>query len=317
MCTSLTFPVAVGALAGRRLFGRTLDLDTHFGERITLTRKGTPLRFGELPPLDEHYALLGMAAVEDGYPLYAEGMNQRGLYMAGLRFAGEASYADRSAAGWINLAPWELIPYLLGKCATVEEARRALLEICVVGRPFSDRLPAAPLHWHIADADPAHGELVVEVTAWGMTVRENPVGVLTNPPVFSEQMARLSACENRVSPQGDPLGTGGAGIPGDYSSVSRFTRAAILRRWAVEEMERVREEGEREEREAPSPVLRFFQLLGAVAPPRGAVLTDAGAPHRALYACCMDGVEGRYHVMTESNAAIRSVGFGEEADTVL
>ena len=67
-----------------------------------------------------------------------------------------------------------------------------------------------------------------------------------------------------------------------------------------------------------SPVLRFFHLLGAVAPPRGAVLTDHGPPHRTLYACCMDGATGRYHVITEQEAEFRSAGFNEEeVDTVL
>jgi hypothetical protein len=61
---------------------------------------------------------LGMAAVTDGpnasgYPLYAEAMNEKGLCMAGLRFAESAVYAPRPCAGFLNLAPWELIPYLL------------------------------------------------------------------------------------------------------------------------------------------------------------------------------------------------------------
>ena len=315
MCTSLTLPVANGRVSPRRLFGRTLDLDTHFGEQITLTREDHPLLFGDAPPLKSHHPILGMAAVEEGYPLYAEAMNDHGLSVAGLRFAEEARYGERAVVGRINLAPWELIPYLLGKYATVEEVRLALTDIHVVGRPFSERLPAAPLHWHIADADPAHGELVVEITADGMAVSENPVGVLTNPPVFSEQLARLAAIETGVTPHGSPLGAGGLGLPGDYTSTSRFLRAALLRRWAMADMEREA----REAAESPlSPVCRFFRLLAAVAPPRGAVLTHRGAPHRTLYTCCMDGVAGVYHIITERELGLRTVGFRNgEADVVL
>ena len=115
MCTSLSIPAPDGA----HLFGRTLDLDTHFGEAPTLTPRRYPFSFADCYPLTHHYALLGMATVMDGttargYPLYAEAMNEKGLCMAGLRFAESAVYASRPQAGLINLAPWELIPYLLG-----------------------------------------------------------------------------------------------------------------------------------------------------------------------------------------------------------
>ena len=315
MCTSLTLPVPHRASPAYRLFGRTLDLDTHFGESIVLTRGEALPTFGEAPLRGQRHPLLGMATVEQGYPLYAEAMNDQGLYMAGLRFAGEAHYARRPELGRINLAPWELIPYLLRQYTTVEEVRRALSEICLVGLPFSDRLPAAPLHWHVADADPTHGELVIEPTAQGLTVYENPVGVLTNPPVFSEHLARLSSYESHVSPQGSPLGTGGVGLPGDYSSASRFVRGAILRKWAVTDMETCYGAGGEA---LPSPVGRFFHLLAAVAPPRGAVVTAEGGSPRTLYACCMDGAAGVYHVITESSPGLRTVGFRNGgADVIL
>lgn len=324
MCTSLTLPIADLASAEKRLFGRTLDLDTHFGERVTLTRRGTPLLFGNLPAMESHHALLGTAAVEAGYPLYAEAMNDCGLCMAGLRFSGYAAYAERPMAGLLNLAPWELIPYLLGKYATVEEVRNALTEICVVGRPFSEKLPAAPLHWHVADADPAHGELVVECTAEGVRVFENPVGVLTNPPPFDEQLDRLATFASLSSACDRTLGGGGVGLPGDYTSASRFVRAATLRRWSVERMRErqtawgAKTDGGGAPLGEDASVARFFGILAAVAPPDGAVLTEEGQAHRTLYACCMDGAAGAYHRITEGSTAVRTVLFSEgEADTVL
>lgn len=323
MCTSLTLPIP----GGYRLFGRTLDLDTHFGERVVLTPRRYPFHFRDMPSLAVHHPLLGMAAVEDGYPLYAEAMNQKGLCMAGLRFAGNARYADRAAVGMVNLAPWELIPYLLGRYATVNEVRNALREVRVVDRPFSARLPAAPLHWHIADADPAHGELVVEVTSEGMRVYDDPAGVLTNDPPFPYQLmayaahARLSA---RSHDEGDTvrrvnevlgtgfasLGTGGLGMPGDYSSASRFIRAATLRRWVSEWMQSAVRDGEGADNGSEiTPVTQFFRILSAVAPMAGAVLTDRGEAHRTLYTCCMDGGAGVYRYFTEEDTAVRSVGF--------
>ena len=314
MCTSLALPTA----DGRHLFGRTLDLDTHFGERVVLTPRRYPFSFADCYPQVHHYALLGMATVADGpaasgYPLYAEAMNEKGLCMAGLRFAKNAVYSPDPREGWLNLAPWELIPYLLGTCATVAEVREALGNICVVDQPFSPDLPAAPLHWHIVDADPTHGGLILEVTAEGMKVYDDRpqgtlngapamTGVLTNDPPYPEQLAALEA--NRVV-RGDA-----PGLPGDYSSTSRFIRAATLRRWAVEWAQSKRERGT----EAGGgghdlSVAQFFSILGAVSPTAGAVITPEGGHHRTLYTCCMDTGAGVYRWRTEGDTTVRAVGF--------
>lgn len=306
MCTSLTLPTP----DGYRLFGRTLDLDAHFDEGVILTPKGYPFCFGGGYVQTHHYALLGMGTVAEGYPLYAEAMNEGGLSVAGLRFAGNARYADRPATGWLNLAPWELIPYLLCNYTTVAEVRAALSEINVVDVPIAPHIPTAPLHWHVSDSDPAHGELVVEITSHSMAVYDNPVGVLTNNPPFPYQLARLGdyahlspayAEATHLTPDccAASLGTGAVGLPGDYSSPSRFVRAALLRRWAVEYGG------------ACDTITQFFGILGAVSPVAGSVLTEEGKAHRTLYACCMDGRQGIYHYRAEGNGALRSVSFGE------
>ena len=303
MCTSLTLPTA----DGRHLFGRTLDLDDHFGESVTLTPRRYPFSFPDCYPHVHHYALLGMATVLDGYPLYAEAMNEKGLCMAGLRFAESADYALRPRVGFLNLAPWELIPYLLGTCTTVAEARTALTDICVVDKPFSETVGTAPLHWHIADADSAHGGLIVEVTAEGMKVYEDGypdgVGVLTNDPPYPDQLAALRACK---ACRGDT-----PDLPGDYSSPSRFTRAATLRRWAakwMETQEALREDGDGTD----TSVARFFSILGAVSPTAGAVMTPEGRCHRTLYTCCMDTAAGAYLYHTEADPTVRRISFSAQ-----
>lgn len=301
MCTSLTLPTPDGT----NLFGRTLDLDAHFGEAPTLTPRRYPFTFADCYPLTHHYAFLGMATVMDGpaasgYPLYAEAMNEKGLCMAGLRFAESAVYAPRPRAGFLNLAPWELIPYLLGTCDTVAEARAALSDICVVDKPFSDTVGTAPLHWHIVDADPTHGGLILETTAEGMRIYEDGAGVLTNDPPYPHQLAALRACKIY---RGDE-----SGLPGDYSSPSRFTRAATLRRWAAERMGNGLAGGEGKD----ADVARFFSLLGAVSPTVGAVMTPEGKCHRTLYTCCMDTAAGVYRYHTEADPTIRSISFSAQ-----
>ena len=298
MCTSLALP----SPDGTHLFGRTLDLDTHFGESVTLAPRRYPFTFDGCPPLPRHYALLGMATVMDspaarGYPLYAEAMNEKGLCMAGLRLAESAVYADTPRGGWLNLAPWELIPYLLGQFSTLEEVRAALGQIRVVNRPFSTALPAAPLHWHMADADPTHGGLILEVTSEGMSLCDADAGVLTNEPPYPAQLTAL-----RKATAADHL-------PAGYDSPARFARAATLRRWWLERGSTpAAEDGETPT--ADYAVAQFFSLLGAVSPTAGAVMTKDGCCHRTLYTCCMDTAAGSYSYKTERDAAVRSVGFG-------
>ena len=306
MCTSLTLPTPDGTT----LFGRTLDLDTHFGEAPTLTPRRYPFRFADCYPFTHHYALLGMATVMDGptangYPLYAEAMNEKGLCMAGLRFQDNAVYAPRPQVGHVNLAPWELIPYLLGTCATVAEARAALADICVVDKPFSDTVGTAPLHWHIADADSSHGGLIVEVTAEGMNLyddRPDGVGVLTNDPPYPDQLAALRACKARPGNTPD--------LPGDDSSPSRFTRAALLRKWAIGDTLSPQTLGDDITQAAKaSPQTQFFRILSAVSPMAGAVMTPEGRCHRTLYTCCMDTAAGAYLYHTESDPTLRRISF--------
>jgi len=314
MCTALTLPTARGAL-----FGRTLDLDAHFGERVALTprRFDFHFRMTDAPHGAEHHPLLGMAAVVDGYPLYADAMNDEGLCMAGLRFAGYARYAshpNEGGAGSIHLAPWELIPFALAYHKTVEEAEAALERVRLVDLPFSADMPNTPLHWMIADKTGV--SLTVEATEDGLLTYRNPVGVLTNDPPFLCQLAHWRSYahmttkhpadgEGKGTASASPLGAGAVGLPGDYSSPSRFVRAAYLRREAGCAVD-----------EAESPVAQFFSVLGAVAPPLGAVLTPEGKPHRTLYTSCAHTAEGRYYYKTESSCEVKASSFSDRGEAV-
>ena len=83
MCTSITFK------NGDFYFGRNMDLEYSFGECVTVTPRRFPFRFRYEGALASHYAMIGMAAGETSFPLYAEAVNEKGLCMAGLNFPGE------------------------------------------------------------------------------------------------------------------------------------------------------------------------------------------------------------------------------------
>ncbi len=266
-------------------FGRTLDLDRHYSECVTVTPRHFPLAFSDGAVLRDHHALIGMATVAEGYPLYYEAMNEHGLCMAALRFR-SAVYRHTTERAYT--ASYELIPRVLGSCKTVEEARALLARLTVTDRAFSEHLPPTPLHWLVADRS---GALAVEPLADGLTVWDAPERVLTNDPCFEEQTANL-AHFSHLSPA---AGNRARGLPGDWSSRSRFVRAAFAKKHTLPATDDA------------ARVATFFRLLGTVTIPHGCVLTDEGRCHATVYACCYDVENRTYHYTTAADMQMVSI----------
>ena len=148
MCTAATYKTK------DFYFGRTLDYEFSYGDEVTVMPRNYPFRFRHKGNMDSHYAIIGMAHVIDNYPLYYDAVNEKGLGIAGLNFVGNAYYREEEA-GRNNIAQFELIPWILGQCSSVREARTLLDRINIVNTPFSDQLPVAQLHWMIADREEA------------------------------------------------------------------------------------------------------------------------------------------------------------------
>ena len=115
MCTAVNFT------SSDNYFGRNLDLERSYGEQVVITPRNYRFNMRTLPCIESHYAMIGMATVVDGYPLYYEATNEKGLSMAGLNFPDNACY-NTFCEGKKNVAPFELIPYILGCCSCVDEA---------------------------------------------------------------------------------------------------------------------------------------------------------------------------------------------------
>ena len=81
MCTAATYQTECFYM------GRTLDYEFSYGEQITITPRNYPFHFRHDGDLDHHYAMIGMAHIAGGYPLYYDAVNEKGLGMAGLNFA--------------------------------------------------------------------------------------------------------------------------------------------------------------------------------------------------------------------------------------
>lgn len=338
MCTAVTFT------AKDFYFGRTLDDTISRNEEVVITPRNYLFAFQHMGEMHNHYAIIGMACVEktedcvDGsrperenrweigrhnsggkepssagreYPLYYEAVNEKGLAMAGLNFVGNAFYQDfeEVMAGREYVAQFELIPWILGQCATVEEARRRLERLTVTGEAFAPGLLPAQLHWMLADKNEA---VTIEAVQEGLRMYDNPAGVLTNNPPFPEQMFQLNNYMH-ISPREPenlfcdrlPLktysrGMGALGLPGDLSSQSRFVRAVFTRMNAVA--------GSSEEEN----VSQFFHILGAVEQTKGCCQVGENDYEMTIYTSCCNVERGIYYYTTYGNRQITAVDMRRE-----
>ncbi len=254
MCTAIHF---------NGYAGRNLDIEKSFGEAVIITPRKYTLPLRRADNLEDHFALIGIGTVSRGYPLYYDAANERGLYMAGLNYVGNAKYHPPKSS-FANLAPYELIPYILSSCKNVSEAENKLAKINLVDIPFSREFPSAELHFILADKERV---ITVEPDENGLNIYENKVGILSNNPSFPYQMHNLN---NYAALTNEPIinrfpsivdfdeysrGMGALGLPGDLSSESRFVRAAFHKLNYVQS----------------GDITDIFHLLSTVAMPHGSL----------------------------------------------
>ncbi len=325
MCTAVTWKTK------DHYFGRNLDLEYSYEETVTITPRNYGFSFRKMPERAKHYAMIGMAYVVEDYPLYYDAVNEKGLAMAGLSFPDYAFYQPE-VPGKDNITPFEFIPWILGQCADLKDAKMLLQNINLLKEDFSQKLPLSPLHWIIADR---YGAVTVEAVREGLRVYQNTVGVLTNNPPFDYHMANLSnylhlsagpqvrrfAGEGNLWVQegkGDhgrlPVepyshgreavklpaepyshGMGAIGLPGDLSSASRFVKAAFTRLNS--------RSGDRE----TESVSQFFHILGSVEQQRGCSVLEDGSCEITVYSSCCNTDRGIYYYTTYDNRQITGV----------
>lgn len=301
MCTALSMNM------GENYFGRNLDFEHDFGEKVTITPRNYCFKFRCGKILKSHYAIIGMGVTHENYPLYFDATNEKGLSIAGLNFPHNAEYY-KSREGKDNVASFELIPWLLASCDSVEKAKELLEKMNITNEAFSREMKPTPLHWIIADKTNA---ITAEQTKEGLMIYENPAGVLTNNPTFDINMWNLSnymSCqteeiENKFSSQIElraySRGMGGIGLPGDLSSASRFVKTCFLKlnsAWDNSEQEKVN---------------HFFHILYSVYHLKGSVkVSDEW--EITNYSSCCNTDRGIYYYTTYANSNINAVDMHEE-----
>ncbi len=301
MCTAVTYQT------DDFYFGRTLDYESSYGEELVILPRKFQLHFLNMGTLENHYAILGTAHVAQGYPLFYDAVNEKGLCIAGLNFVGNAQYA-KVMDGKDNLAQYEFIPWILSNCSCIAEAKELLAKINLTDTPFQ-KMPVAQLHWMLADKEQA---ITVEAVADGIKIYPNPVGVLTNNPPFPEQVFRLNDFMNLSAKQpknhfSDKLnlhpysrGMGALGLPGDLSSSSRFVRAAFVKEHSVSGHSEL------------ESVSQFFHILGSVEQQNGCCEVENGQYEKTIYTVCYNASKGIYYYTTYHNHQISAIDMHRE-----
>ena len=282
-------------------FGRNLDYEMSYGEEIVITPQNFRFDFTAYGADAAHYAMIGTAHMAGGYPLYYDAANEKGLCIAGLNFVNSATYSEMADG---CTAPFELIPLVLAKCADIGEARVLLSKITLGNIPFSEQLPAAKLHWILADKNET---IVAEPKNGRLKIHSDLANVLANEPPFDYQMQNLNNYmalsphppENSFS-AALPLksysrGMGALGLPGDLSSQSRFVRAAFVAANSVSG------NGEYD------GITQLFHILGSVEQQNGCCITENGGLEKTIYTACFDAQNGIYYYTTYENRQITAI----------
>lgn len=296
MCTAICYR------SNSSYFGRNLDLDRGYGEGVVITPRNYEIKMRYEKSIRSHYAMIGMATVVNDYPLYYEATNEKGLSIAGLNFPGNAVY-HHFVEGKDNVAPFEFIPWILAQCACVNEARALLGKINLVNIDFSEQLPLSPLHWMISDRQCS---IVAEPLKDGLKIYDDPFEVLTNNPPFEYHYTNVSnymglstdhatsQFKKRIPTKNYSLGMGALGLPGDFSSASRFVRALFVKENSVSE------------HNEKSNVNQFFHILASVAMPKGCVQSADGFEYTRYSSCCNADM-GIYYYTTYDDHEIRAI----------
>lgn len=302
MCTAVTYKTK------DFYFGRTLDNECSYGEKITITPRNFTFHFKDKDDIKCHYAIVGMAYVTENYPLYYDAINEKGLGMAGLNFVGNAYYKKREEKK-DNITQFEFIPWILSQCATVEEAKKLVEKINILNIPFNNELPLAQLHWIISDSTQS---ITIEAVKEGVKIYDNALGVLTNNPSFDKQMFNLNNYMNlsTKAPQNNfakglnleiySRGMGAIGLPGDLSSQSRFIRAAFVKMNSISSQEE------------NQSISQFFHILNSVDQQRGCCNLGDGKYEITIYTSCCNTNKGIYYYTSYDNHQITAIDMYKE-----
>ena len=288
MCTAISYTYK------KHYFGRSLDLNYPVVPSFVFVPRNYEIKFKSLNSLKKHKAIYGIGLAKFNYPFMFDCANEDGLCFAGLNFPSNAVF-NKVKDDKINLAPYELCLYLLGKYSSIKEVKEALKDISISDIPFNEYLPLSTLHYIMSDKEEC---IVIEQTKEGLKVYDNQYGVLTNNPPFYYHALNVNNYMN-LTPK-EPTNTfakelklvnygkamGAIGLPGDSSPSSRFVKATFL----LHNVNKYEEDYKN--------VNEAFHVLNNVSTLKGESVMDDGSQEYTIYTSVYSASNNELYVRT-------------------
>ncbi|MCW3778786.1 choloylglycine hydrolase family protein [Levilactobacillus namurensis] len=301
MCTSLTYQNS----RGDHFLARTMDFafELH-GQPMFMPRNWRVA--GDAGEFTTTYGFVG-AGRKIGHEMFVDGVNEKGLGVAALYFPENAQYVDpdQVPAGKQAIAPHDFVAWALGNAASVADLRELVTHIQLVNLPVSLLKLITPLHYIISD--PTGETAVLEATSQDLKLIEDSVGVMTNSPDLGWHLQNLSTYGTLTATE-QPLhdylgyqlktqgpGTGALGLPGDYTSPSRFVRTVFAKHFSQPTAD------------VPSTLNLLQHLLDSVTIPKGVKLKADGGDDYTQYRGYMSLEERAYYMEPYDNFELQRV----------
>lgn len=290
------------------LLARTMDFSFELEPIAAVIPRNYPLQFTNLEhKLEKHFAFVGLAKRLDDY-LLADGVNEYGLACAGLYFENYAYYEKKDDSK-TNIAPYEFVNWILANYKSIDDLEKDFNNLNIMDNHlgFIDRTP--PMHWMVSDI--TGKTLVIEPLKIGVKFYKETVGTLTNSPDLNwhltnmknyigldvKQTSKITVNDTEVSAFGQ--GGGSFGLPGDYTSPSRFVRVTFSKLNCLI--------GETEE----DLVVSAVNILNSVSIPKGIVVTASNGMDYTQYVSYILLKSKNYYFKTYLNDRVRKLSLDD------
>lgn len=299
MCTSLTYENS----QGDHFLSRTMDFAFELGGQPIFMPRNQSIQ-GDAGEFTTKYGFVGAGRNLKHY-IFVDGVNEFGLGAAALYFSQYAKYVKEAAADKLGIAPHDLVAWVLGNAQSVADLRKLIQKVQLVDVPVSLLGLTTPLHFIFSDLT---GETtVLEATSDDLHLIDDPVGVMANSPQLSWHLQNLSTYGTLVASQ-RPLhdyegfelatqgpGTGALGMPGDYTSPSRFVRTVFNKHYSQPTAD------------TPTTLNLLQHLMDSVTIPKGVKLKDDGASDYTQYRGYMALDDRAYYMEPYDNLELQGV----------
>ncbi|POG98014.1 choloylglycine hydrolase [Fructilactobacillus lindneri] len=248
MCTS----IIIKSKSGNPYWGRTMDFVPQFFDTpnepaiIPSQIINIPANYeihSELENWKSKYAIMGVG-LKNSEILY-DGINEKGL-VGDIQILTEATHASLDSLESRNLKPVlgeEFFTYILSQCKNITEVKELTSKLGLLDQKYHLKNHELSLSPHYTFMEESGAAVVLEPTDNGAFKIYDSVGVMTNSPEYSYHTNNI---RNYISlndmnitsgniggklplePIEKGTGYGLFGLPGDYTSPSRFVRSMYI-----------------------------------------------------------------------------------------